>query len=443
MRRLLTALLLAGNLPVAAAQGLHIEADDEDVRSLLSSHLDLARALARPSAEGVLDELERQRLCAQAPLQTRELMRIEGYYAPLRIELDCTAARLHVQVGTIARLRSVELLAPGVPEAQLQRWREWLAETTLRAGRAFVRERWSDGKQAFLARLRAHGHPLARWGDTEARVDAATQAVDATLPLLPGPAVRIGSLLIEGLRHHDEDRVRAVLGLEVEQPVSEALFIEAQQRLLRSQLFDSALVELDPDSLEGDRMAVRVRLRESPLQQLSLGLGWSNLSQGRLTLEHLHRRPANWPLRARTRLAWAQEAQTFEAELSTHAGAQQQRWLVAARWEREQGDEAPYSQGSLRLGQVRESPAHGRAIALEWLTSEQGRDTRSQALLLHVNPSWRRWTACCCPPRASPSACRLPSVAPKRAARWRASRVSCCVCRRAGRPGGPCPRGVA
>ncbi|MBN8505920.1 MAG: BamA/TamA family outer membrane protein, partial [Burkholderiales bacterium] len=376
----------------AQAAPLQVTADDEDVKLVLSSHLDLARALAQAEPP---DALERERLCQLTPAQARQLMQTEGFYAPESIGLDCAAGRLTVKSGRIARLRQVELLADGVDEATLKLWERWLHETTLRTGRAFVRERWTDGKQELLTRVRAHGYPLARWGATEARVQAQDAQVDVSLRLESGPQVRFGPVRVQGLRHHDEARVLAIANLPEEAagvPVSEAQLVAAQQRLLKSQLFDGALVELDLEQLEGDRAPVVLRLTEAPLQQLGLGLGWSNQVGPRATLEHQHRRFMGRPLRSTLRLALAGERQSLEAELSTHPSRQLRRNLAAARWEREQGEDAPYEQASLRLGQVSETREHDRAYYLEALRSRQGLGqsrASAEALLLHWQPTWR------------------------------------------------------
>lgn len=382
----LALLLLAASVHAAPLQ---VTADDEDVQQLLATHLDLARALQQREPP---DPLERERLCALTDAQARQLMQTEGYYAPESIVLDCAAGQLTVKSGRIARLRQVELVAEGVDEATLQRWRRWLYETTMREGRAFVRERWTDGKQELLTRVRAHGRPLARWGDTEARVLAQQAVVDVRLPLLPGPAVRVGPVRVQGLSRHDADRVRDIAALTEGEPVSEALLVAAQQRLLKSQLFDGALVELDLEALDGDRAPVLLRLTEAPLQQLGLGLGWSNQVGPRATLEHQHRRFLGRPLRSSLKLALAGERQSLEAELSTHPSRQQRRNLAALRWEREQGDDAPYEQASLRVGQVSETREHDRAYYLEALRSRQGLGqsrASAEALLLHWQPTWR------------------------------------------------------
>lgn len=384
MRAWLLALLIGS----ATAETLQVEADDAEAQALLASQLDLARALAQRERLP-FDELERERLCALTPDQVVALLRTLGRFRPEPAELDCAAARLRVKVGPQARLREILFSADAATPEQLAEWRAILP---LREGDAFTQALWSEAKRALLVRLRAAGQPLASWAETEARIDAAADAVDLRLRLSPGPTVRIAGIEIEGLRHHEESRVRELLGLREGRRVRESALLAAQERLLKSGLFDSVQVELDMERLEQDRAPVRVRLRETPLQQVGLGLGWSSQAGERVTVEHQHRKAFGRALRSTVKLAWAKQSQSLEAELSAHPGADQRRNLGSLRWEREQGTDAPYRQASLRLGQVLETRRHDRSLLVELLDSHQGLGAaaaQSQALLLRWDPTWR------------------------------------------------------
>lgn len=382
------ALLLAFLVASAQAETLKVEADDADAQALLATHLDLARALAMRERLP-FDELERERLCALTPDQVGELLRTLGRFRPGAIELDCAAARLRVQVGPQARVRQIVFSAT---EASAEQLTEWRATLPVREGDAFTQALWSEIKRAPLVRLRGAGQPLARWAETEARVDPEAGAVDLQLQLEPGPTVRIARIDIEGLVHHEEARVRELLALSEGRRVREAALVSAQERLLKSGLFDSVQVELELEQLENDRVPVRVRLRETPLQQVGLGLGWGSQSGERVTLEHQHRRAFGRALRSTAKLAWAKQSQSLEAELSAHPGADQRRNLGSLRWEREQGSDAPYRQSSVRFGQVLETRRFDRSLFVELLNSQQGLQAtaaRSQALLLRWDPTWR------------------------------------------------------
>ena len=151
-------------------------------------------------------------------------------------------------------------------------------------------------------------------------------------------------------------------------------------------------------------MPVRVRLREAPLQQLGLGLGWSSEGGPRSTFEHQHRKPFGQALRSRLRMAWARDSQALDAELSTHPRADLRRLHAALRWEREQGTEAPYRQTSLRFGQTLETPAYDRSLLLEALASHAGfgaSGSTADSLACTGTPPGGAWTACCCRPTAT------------------------------------------
>lgn len=394
MRAWVLALLIGS----AQAERLQVEADDAEAQALLATHLDLARALAQ-AARLPVDELERQRLCELTPDQVRALLQTLGRFRPEPPELDCAAARLRVRVGPQVRVRGIELSAEAATPAQLDEWR---AALPLPTGAPFTQSLWADAKRTLLVRLRSGGQPLAAWAQTEARVDADAQAVDLRLHLAPGPAVRIARVEIEGLVHHEAHRVRELIDLRDGQRVRESALLSAQERLLKSGLFDSAQVELDMERLDGDQAPVRVRLRETPLQQVGLGLGWSSQNGERVTVEHQHRKAFGRALRSTVKLAWAKQSQSLETELSAHPGADQRRNLGSLRWEREQGSDAPYRQASVRWGQVLETRRHDRSLILELLDSNQGRGgsaAQSQALLLRWDPTWRELDSVLLPTR--------------------------------------------
>lgn len=371
------------------AEPLRVEVDDKAAQVLLEQHLDLARALARATTGEPLDAQERERLCRLTASQAAELLQTLGRFAPGEPELDCAAGRLRLSVGPQARWRGIDFqLGAGAPAPQ--DWRSWL---TLREGQPFTQTAWSEAKREVLARARAGGHVLARWAITRAEIDAEAAAVDAQLLLDAGPEIHLGPIALEGLQHHDAQRVGELLGLASGQPYREAQLLDAQERLRKSGLFDSVQVELDPGARVEDRMPVRVRLREAPLQQLGLGLGWSSEGGPRSTFEHQHRRPLGQALRSRLRMAWARDSQALDAELSTHPRADLRRLHAALRWEREQGTEAPYRQTSLRFGQTLETPAYDRSLLLEALASHAGfgaSGSTADSLALHWNPTWRR-----------------------------------------------------
>ena len=370
----------------ALPKALDIKAPSE-LGALLRTHLDLSQALQGRSPP---NELEWARLCRLAPAQARSLLETEGYFEA-RVQLDCASARLQIDAGEASRITELQLSGP---EPEHARWQEWRAAFTLPVGARFRQADWDSAKRSLLAQVRAQGHALARWERTEAEVEG--RAVRLHLQLEPGPQVLLGELRFEGLQHHQEDELRELLGtLRPGRRYTEQRLLDAQARLQRSGLFDGVWVELDGEELqEGDRLPVRVRVKEAARQQLSLGLGWQTRSGAQAGFEHLHRRAFGQPLRARSRAQLAQHAQLLELELSTHPGRLQQRWVGALRWQRnEEPDTTPFTLASLRLGRVEETNRNDRSYGLELLSSRQGEGelaARSQALLGQVGAAWRR-----------------------------------------------------
>ena len=369
----------------AQPKRLEIEAPDA-LQTLLATHLQLAQALAAPTPP---TEMEWARLCRLAPAQARALVETEGYFEA-QVELDCAAGRLQLHAGEQARVTELGLTGP---EAEDPRWATWRESFALQPGMGFRQTDWDAAKRDLLARVRAEGHALARWGLTQAQVEG--RSVRLQLLLDPGPRIRLGALHIEGLLRHQEAELLELLDLHPGQPYTEADLLDAQARLLRSGLFDGVWVELDLDALQGaDRLPVRVRVKEASRQQLSLGLGWQSQAGEHLTVEHLHRRAFGQALRGRTRAEWAREAQLVELELSTHPGRRQLRWVGALRWQRnEDPDSSPFRLASLRLGRVLETTRHDRSFGIEWLTSRQGEGllaARSEAALAQAGAAWRR-----------------------------------------------------
>lgn len=384
MRGAIAALLMLAPLAATAAP-LQIDAPAA-LRALLAEHLDLAQALAQKEAP---TEFERQRLCRVAPTQAQALAETEGYFAS-EVQIDCAAARLSIKTGPRSKISELSLTGPDEDDPH---WAAWRAAFPLQPGMGFRQADWDAAKRELLTRVRAQGHALARWGLTQAIVDG--QDVRLQLLLEPGPRIRLGEVRLEGLQRHRAEELHDLLDLQPGQPYSEALLLDAQQRLLRSGLFDGVWVELDGEELmEGERLPVKVRVKEAALQQLGLGLGWQSQAGGRISVEHLHRRFFGETLRARSRIDWAEKAQKAEFELSTHPGHEQLRWLAALRWQRAlDSNSAPFRLAGLRLGQVRETPRHDRSLGIELLNSRQGEGVgaaHSEAALAEAGATWRR-----------------------------------------------------
>ncbi|MDT9001496.1 BamA/TamA family outer membrane protein [Paucibacter sp. APW11] len=367
------------------------------LRELLQKHMDLARFQYLEGAER-LSLVELDRLSAAAPAQARALLETEGYFnAQVQImrDGDGSAERplsltLQVDPGPRTLVQALQLdfagaLAPAdapasseppshaeasVPGAAALR-AELRERWSLKPGAAFSQSAWSEAKSQALAHARAMGYPLARWSASEARIEAADNLAELRLLLDSGPLFRLGELQIEGLQLQPAESVRRLAGFQPGQPLTEQLLLDYQERLLRTQLFDSAVVDIVPDAALADAVPVRVRLKEAPRQQATTGVGYFANSGERVTLEYVNRLPLGLPVRARGKLDLGHLLRNAELELSSHPQPDMQRNFASLQWQKDLSADGNVTSLSSRLGRLRETQHDERMLYLELLRSRE------------------------------------------------------------------------
>jgi translocation and assembly module TamA len=384
---LLAALLLSGcallpNATAPAAEAaasppppplrVAVEAPDA-LADLLQRHLDIARLGALAGGEPV-QESELARLLAAAPAQARELLQTEGYFgAEVTVERSGDLARVRVQPGPRARVGRLDIELQGelqeraeAADAQAQALvaRMRLA-WPLPPDAPFRNADWRDAKAELLTRLRAGGYAAASWIGTAADVDPATQRVRLFLVADSGPLFRAGPLLIEGLEHHDEITVKRLAGFDVGASLTETRLLDFQDRLRESGLFDTIAVTFEPDAATAGATPVRVRLRESPRQVWTFGIGYADEAGPRASVEHLHRRLFGLPFTSRNKLEWGGSRQAWDGEIATHPQERQYRWLVGGAIERLEGEDDTVLSQRLRAGRAQNLPRIDRLAFVE------------------------------------------------------------------------------
>jgi translocation and assembly module TamA len=387
----------------APAVRLQVEAPGE-LAALVERNLDLARLPAL--APGVrLSDAELDRLIAVAPAQTRSLLETEGYFnADVKVERlagDPPTVRVAVDPGPRARVRDVRIEVQG-PLAQASAkgnkrarriGRELREQWSLPKGTSFRNPAWNDAKVSTLAQLRAQGYLVARWLDTTARVDAATQEVDLTLRADSGPLYRTGDLRVRGLHFHDEKTVRNLADFKPGTPATQELLLDFQKRLQASTLFDGASVVVDPDGARPDAAPVTVTVTERKLQDATVGLGVSSDVGPRVTLEHTHRRPFGRAAIARNRFELSRLRQSWEGELSTHTLPRLYRNLIGGRAQRLESDEDVVTSYGVRIGRAKDTERIDRLLFAEYERSLRRTDDareEASAIAVHHHGVWRR-----------------------------------------------------
>jgi translocation and assembly module TamA len=385
-RAILAALLLA---LAGHAQALRLSVDaPRDLRDLLEQHLELARAL-REKVE--LSDPEIDRLTAAAPAEARELLQTAGYFdAQIKPEREGDTVRLVVDPGPRTLIGEVSLQFEGAIDGTA------LAETlrrtwSLPSGKPFTQDDWASAKLDALTQARTQGYAQARWTSTVARVEAERHAAVLSLLMDSGPLYHLGELRIEGLQYLSPEVVRRLANFQPGDPYNEQRLQELQDRLRKTQLFDSVSVQMLPDEGSAASAPVLVRVREASRQQSTVAAGYHANTGQSVSLEYLNREPLGLPVRARTKLLYAREQRLAELELSSHPQPDATRNLASIQLEQDRSGEEVQNNISMRVGRIRETERDERLVYMEWLRARDltaaGRDTSDA---LSANIQWTR-----------------------------------------------------
>jgi len=396
------ALLLAALSAMAAPAGAQEtpptpspeeEADTRDVtwtldivapaplKTLLARYLDLSRYLATPDTARV-PRSELMRLRQAAPAQARALLETEGYFnakvsTQARDDGSVVALKLLVEPGPVTRVSQSRLEfegplsvaadqgdadATGLVARARQRW-------SLPVGDAYTQDAWSSAKGGVLALLRAEGYATAGWSGSVAQVRAVEDRASLFLVADSGPLYRFGEVQVEGLDHVDAETVRALQTFSTGQPLREQPLLDYQDRLVKSALFDSVAIQMEPDPALAAAMPVVVKVRERSLQQATLGLGISDNTGPRVTLEHLHQRFLGFAWQAKSKLQLGRTDRQASIDLTSHPLPGPYRNLMSASISQTDASGLEVTSQRARVGRSKDDERLERLYYLEWQRS--------------------------------------------------------------------------
>ena len=402
--------------PDRAVYEIDIAAPD-DVRPLLKNFLDLSRFQNAPATEGI-NSAELDRLVAAAPGQARTLLETEGYFdarvVVTRTQGDKGLPRLRVQVdvGPRTLVQSLTLDAAGPLQTAADdgeaRAVEQLAalrrQWPLQPGEPFRQPAWSNAKNATLANLRAEGYPAADWKSTNAQVEAVAHTARLSLVADSGPLFKMGALKIEGLQRHDEDAVRRLATFNPGTPHSEKLLLDFQERLQKLGLFEGASVEIDPNPANAEAATVLVRVKELPLQQATIGAGYSATTGPRLTFEHTTRRVFDTPWIAKNKFELGPDQQLWQGDLTSHPLDGLYRNLLGGSAERLRSADELRTSWSARIGRTQDTPRIERLYYVEYVHTRLDNaagNSNNEALSYNYHWVWRDVDSVLLPTRGS------------------------------------------
>ncbi len=302
---------LIASLPVRAA-GLDYRVEvnvPADYRELLQKNLDIERWRGNPQVN--LDQL--RRLYRAAPANIRELLATEGYFSP-QVESTLTrdggvwVAHFDVTPGEPSRVDSVSLKVQGpfddgtpAGRARLQQLR---AQWTLKPGAVFRQEDWQGAKRDALRRLLGDRYAAARLVHSRATVDPARHSVALEVVLASGPAFSFGKLEITGLRRYPRRIVERLSPIVPGAPYSQRTMLDFQRKLVDSPYFSNAVVTINTDTSNPQRVPVQVTVTEMKSRKLGLGIGYSTNTgaRGQVTYSDLNVLSHAWRLNSALKL---------------------------------------------------------------------------------------------------------------------------------------------
>ena len=351
----------------------------DNLRSLLTAYLDLARFQSAPAADGI-SNAELERLMQAAPAQAQSLLETAGYFnAQAQVERVANDSgkpliRMVVQPGPQATVAEVTLDATGIVGEAAQAGdaaaRRELAELRrlwkLPVGAPFRESSWSDAKNDSLARLRADGYPAATWSGTQATVDALSNTVKLALAADSGPLYRLGVIKVDGTERYGAEAVRRLATFSPGTPYSEHLLLDYQERLQKIGLFEGVSVELDASPDTYAAAPVLVHVKEMQAHQATFGVGYSANTGPRFSVEHIDRRAFGRDWIAKNKVELGPDLKSWQGDLTSYPLEGLHRNLLAANAERLRADDEVRTDWSARIGRSQDTPRIERLYYAEF-----------------------------------------------------------------------------
>nr|WP_224244356.1 outer membrane protein assembly factor [Hyalangium gracile] len=226
-----------------------------------------------------------------------------------RLELDVNGrtavAEFEVEEGSEARVGevAVEGLPPGTSQPDLE----------LSEGDSLSEEAVERARQNLERALARAGYMFSR-----VEVEALPGGEDprymkVVLRVEPGPQVRVGRIVVQGLGRTDEKTVRAILNLEVGKTLDPEQLAEGRRRLARLNIFRQVEVQLREPNRREEIKDILVTVQERPRIDGEVSGGYFLVDGPRITLDtvfpNVDGRGLNLLARGKVNyVGWSQEA---------------------------------------------------------------------------------------------------------------------------------------
>ena len=384
---------------------IRIEAPD-DIAKFVERYLELKRY--QKVSDISLPEL--RDLLALSETQIRQLLGTRGLFTPVITqqleEAPADGSALPQVVITIdpgqqAQVSSVDLQFSG-PATDYAPAQSQLAQArdlwTLQEGEGFTQDAWSKSKSQTLRGLQAERFPTARLDSSRAEIDPDHSTAKLQALYVSGPLYRYGPLTIEGTQRYDPVIIERLAQVRTGEDYRQQDLLEAQERLLDSGYYDSAIVTLDtrPES-DPDNAPVNVSVREARLKKLVLGVGFSTDRGPRTSVDFTHNKDPLLGLRSVSRLQLDQKLQAFSSNLMSIPDEKLWRWTGGVNVVREDLDDRIQRTEQLKFGRAKAGRSIDRSYYLQYdhskTTYETGDPVSAQALSGHYTWTYRRFNS--------------------------------------------------
>src|SRR3989344_4496050 len=216
------------------------------------------------------------------------------------------------------------------------------APSALRITRGELRRLLAQVPTQARALLEAEGYFAARvritvddgTGDgsgTAATVDAQAHTASLFLVADSGPAFSFGEVRIEGLERQPPSAILNLAPFRPGQPYRERQVLDWQERLQKVNLFESVYVGPAFDVNHPEATPLIVQVRESPIQEASVGIGASSDNGPRVSFEHLHRNPFDLDWQVRTKVQLGVRVSDGLIDLLSHPWPGRKRGLASVQ----------------------------------------------------------------------------------------------------------------
>lgn len=364
----------------AAAWQLRIDAPAE-LRELLAKYLDLARFQKAVDVDRIT-RAELGRLVTAAPAQARALAETLGYFSaqvqariageeragqPAQVQVQVTPGpRTQVRTVRIEFEGPLSVAMDGGDGAAIELAHQIRQGWSLQPGAPFAQPTWSSAKNAALTRLRAEGYLAAALSGSTAQVDSPTAAAELYVVIDSGPLFHFGKLEVEGLNMVKQDVIDYLAPFGPGAPYREQMLLDFQDRLVKTSLFDSVAVVVEPETAQAQALPVHVRLRERPRHQLTLGAGVSDLTGPRVTLEHSQQSIFGLAWQSKSKVELGRTQSSVQLDLTSHPNPDLWRDLWSGAASRAENATLIVNSQRARVGRSQDSENIDRLYYLEW-----------------------------------------------------------------------------